>query len=110
MITMEVLLILLFILAIVVLWLFFWAVPFPLWISAVAVQVNISLFALTGMRLRRVPPTLIVRGMISATKAGLKITTDQLEAHFFAGGNVNSVVNALIVADSCRSSAFAARR
>ena len=98
-ITMELLLILLFVLAVLILWLFFWAVPVPLWISAVAAQVHISLFALIGMRLRRVPPTLIVRNMIAATKAGLKLTTDQLEAHFLAGGNVSSVVIALIAAD-----------
>lgn len=98
-ITMELLLILLFILALVILWLFFWAVPVPLWISAVAAQVHVSLFALIGMRLRRVPPTLIVRNLISATKAGLKLTSDQLEAHYLAGGNVSSVVIALIMAD-----------
>ena len=44
----------------VALWLFFWAIPVPLWISAIAAQVKISLFSLVGMRLRRVPPTLVV--------------------------------------------------
>jgi uncharacterized protein YqfA (UPF0365 family) len=96
---MEMLLGLLVILAIVILWLFFWAVPVALWISAVAAQVQISLFALIGMRLRRVPPPLIVRAQISAVKAGLKISTNQLEAHYLAGGNVVAVVTALIAAD-----------
>lgn len=88
-----------FIVLLVVVWLFFWAVPVPLWISAVAANVRISLFSLVGMRLRRVPPPLIVNQLISATKAGLKINTDALEAHFLAGGNVAAVVNALIAAD-----------
>jgi len=83
----------------VVLWLFFWAIPVPLWISALAANVKIGLFSLVGMRLRRVPPALIVRQLISATKAGLKLKVDALEAHYLAGGNVAHVVNALIAAD-----------
>ncbi|MDP2984939.1 MAG: flotillin-like protein FloA [Candidatus Latescibacter sp.] len=83
----------------VFIWLFFWAIPVPLWISAVAAKVHINLFSLVGMRLRRVPPPLIVTGLISATKAGLKVSSDALEAHFLAGGNVVAVVNALIAAD-----------
>jgi len=84
---------------IVLLWLFFWAIPVPLWISALAANVKIGLFSLVGMRLRRVPPALIVRQLISATKAGLKLKGDALEAHYLAGGNVAHVVNALIAAD-----------
>ena len=91
--------ILAFAVLLVAVWLFFWAVPVPLWISAVAANVHISLFSLVGMRLRRVPPPLIVNQLISATKAGLKISSDALEAHFLAGGNVAAVVNALIAAD-----------
>jgi len=83
----------------VIVWLFFWAVPVPLWISAVAARVSISLFSLIGMRLRRVPPSLIVNQLIAATKAGLTLRSDALEAHFLAGGNVGTVVNALIAAD-----------
>ncbi|MBN1294766.1 MAG: flotillin-like protein FloA [Candidatus Latescibacteria bacterium] len=86
-------------LVLVAVWLFFWAVPVPLWISAVAARVNISLFSLIGMRLRRVPPSLIIRQLISATKAGLTLNTDALEAHYLAGGNVSEVVTALIAAD-----------
>jgi uncharacterized protein YqfA (UPF0365 family) len=51
------------------------------------------------MRLRRVPPSAIVNPLISAVKAGLKLSTDQLEAHYLAGGNVFQVVTALISAD-----------
>ena len=80
-------------------WLFFWAIPVPLWISALAAKVHISLFTLVGMRLRRVPPTLIITHLVSATKAGLKLNSDALEAHYLAGGNVGTVVSALIAAD-----------
>ncbi len=83
---------------VVVIWLFFWAIPVALWISALAARVPISLFALIGMRLRRVPPPLIVRQLISAVKAGIDVKTDALEAHYLAGGNVAAVVNALIAA------------
>lgn len=84
---------------IVFLWLFFWAIPVPLWISAVAARVKISLFSLIGMRLRRVPPPLIVNQLIAATKAGLTVNTNALEAHYLANGNVPAVISALIAAD-----------
>ncbi len=96
---MEMLVILAFVVFFVVVWLFFWAIPVPLWISAVAAGVHVNLLNLVGMRLRRVPPPLIVTQLISATKAGLSITSDALEAHYLAGGNVVAVVNALIAAD-----------
>jgi uncharacterized protein YqfA (UPF0365 family) len=51
------------------------------------------------MRWRKVPPSVIVTAMINATKAGLTITRDELEAHYLAGGRVKLVVNALISAD-----------
>ncbi len=96
---MEPLLIFGLFLVLVLVWLFLWAIPVALWISALAARVRISLFTLVGMRLRRVPPPLIVNQLIAATKAGLTLNTDALEAHFLAGGNVSSVVNALIAAD-----------
>lgn len=86
-------------LAVVVIWIFLWAVPVPLWISAMAARARVSLFSLIGMRLRRVPPPLIVTQLIAATKAGINVNTNALEAHFLAGGNVKAVVNALIAAD-----------
>ncbi len=96
---MEIIMIFAVILIFVVFWLFFWAIPVPLWISAVAAQAKVSLFSLVGMRLRRVPPALIVTQLIAATKAGLTVNTNALEAHYLAGGNVSSVINALIAAD-----------
>ncbi|MDR0427459.1 MAG: flotillin-like protein FloA [Dysgonamonadaceae bacterium] len=79
---------------------FFYYVPFVLWINAKASGVNISLIQLFLMRLRKVPPPVIVNAMIEAHKAGLKsITRDQLEAHYLAGGHVERVVHALVSAE-----------
>jgi uncharacterized protein YqfA (UPF0365 family) len=84
---------------VVFLLIFFHFVPFGLWINALSAGVRISLVQLFLMRLRRVSPVTIVRGMITAHKAGLKdITRDHLEAHYLAGGNVVNVVNALVSA------------
>ena len=79
--------------------LFFVFVPIGLWISAIASGVKIGIFDLIGMRLRRVSPAKIVLPMIKATKAGLAAKVNQLEAHYLAGGDVDSVVNALIAAE-----------
>ena len=81
---------------------FFWFVPIGLWIAAIAAGVPLRIFDLIGMRLRRVNPNIIVKGLISAYKAGLQIATSELEAHYLAGGNVLNVVSALIAADKAR--------
>ncbi|WP_210366885.1 flotillin-like protein FloA [Bacillus sp. REN3] len=73
-------------------------VPVMLWISALAAGVRVSIFTLVGMRLRRVIPSRVINPMIKAHKAGLNVTTNQLESHYLAGGNVDRVVNALIAA------------
>ena len=78
--------------------LFFVFVPVGLWISAVAANVKVGIFNLVGMRLRRVAPAKIVFPLIKATKAGLEVKVNQLEAHYLAGGDVDRVVNALIAA------------
>lgn len=80
-------------------WLIFYFIPVGLWFKALISDVRISLLQLVFMRWRKVPPAVIVNSMIAATKAGLKIDRDALEAHFLAGGNVQKVVNALISAD-----------
>ena len=78
---------------------FFYYVPFFLWINAISAGVRISLVQLFLMRIRRVPPRTIVYAMIEAHKAGLKsITRDELEAHYLAGGHVEKVVHALVSA------------
>lgn len=84
---------------IVFLAIFFSFVPLGLWISALASNVKISIFTLIGMKLRRVKPDRIIKPLIKGRKAGLKILSDQLEAHYLAGGNVDGVVNALIAAE-----------
>ena len=78
--------------------LFFVFVPMGLWISAIAANVKVGIFDLVGMRLRRVAPGKIVFPLIKATKAGLTVKVNQLEAHYLAGGDVDKVVNALIAA------------
>lgn len=73
-------------------------VPVMLWISALAAGVRVSIFTLIGMRLRRVIPNRVINPLIKAVKAGLNLSTNQLESHYLAGGNVDRVVNALIAA------------
>ena len=78
---------------------FFYYVPFFLWVSARVSGVKISLLQLFLMRIRKVPANVIVRAMIEAHKAGLSdVSRDDLEAHFLAGGNVEKVVHALVSA------------
>ena len=78
---------------------FFYYVPFFLWINALSTGVSVSLVQLFLMRLRRVPPRVIVYAMIEAHKAGLRtVTRDDLEAHYLAGGHVEKVVHALVSA------------
>ena len=74
-------------------------VPIPLWIAAWSSGAYVGLLTLVGMRLRRVPPSVVVNARISAVKAGLPLSINDLEAHYLAGGNVIRVVNALISAD-----------
>ncbi|MEZ4509304.1 MAG: flotillin-like protein FloA [Eubacteriales bacterium] len=78
--------------------LFFSFVPLGLWISAAASGVRVGIFQLVGMRVRKVVPSRIVNPMIKATKAGLDVNINKLEAHYLAGGNVDRVINALIAA------------
>ena len=76
-----------------------WAIPVRLWIEAVSASVRVGISDLVGMRLRKVNPAAVVRPLINATKAGLSLTTRELEAHYLAGGHVDRVVKALISAD-----------
>jgi uncharacterized protein YqfA (UPF0365 family) len=77
----------------------FWLLPIPLWLSAKFANVHISLLQLVFMRFRRVPPSVIVNALVTATKAGIPVQRDLLEAHYLAGGNVSKVIRALISAD-----------
>ncbi len=69
------------------------------WIRAVASNAHVTLMNLIFMKLRHVPPGLIVEALIRLKKAGLEVETDPLEAHYMAGGDLLNVVNALIAAD-----------
>ena len=75
-------------------------VPFKLWFRALVSSAHISMLKLIGMKLRKVDCQLISLNYITARKAGLKITVDELETHFMAGGNVENVVKALVAAYS----------
>ena len=78
------------IVVIFIIYIFFQFIPVGLWISAIAAGVKVVIFTLVGMRLRRVPPHKIVSALIKATKAGLNVSIDKLEAHFLAGGDAVS--------------------
>jgi uncharacterized protein YqfA (UPF0365 family) len=69
------------------------------WVRALMSGARVSVWSLVGMKLRRIPPALIVDARIRLVKSGLDLSTDDLEAHYLAGGDVINVVNALIAAD-----------
>ena len=76
--------------------------PIQIWFRALVSGSHISIPRLIGMRFRKVNIGLIVNSYISARKAGLNLTVNELEAHFMAGGNVDNVVAALIAAHSAK--------
>lgn len=86
------------IIVIIVISLFFRFVPVGLWVTAYFSGVKVNIGTLVGMRLRRVAPQDIIRPLIKATKAGLDIDINELEAHYLAGGDINQVIDALIAA------------
>ena len=94
----------------VLVFIFLYFVPVNLWITAIFSGVKIGLLELVFMRVRRVPPSVVVNSLITATKAGLVIKDDiessgrvlngpDLETHYLAGGNVPQVITALISAE-----------
>lgn len=96
---MDIMMIFIAVAAIVGLIIFSYFIPIRLWFTAIISNVRVSLLQLVLMRFRKVPPSLIVNALITSTKAGLKITPNEMETHFLAGGNVNNVIKALISAD-----------
>jgi len=84
--------------AIIVL-LYFIGSSVSLWIQALVSGAKVGLLNIIFMRFRKVPPKMIVEAKIMAVKAGIEISTDNLESHFLAGGNVLRVVQSLIAAD-----------
>lgn len=77
---------------------FFSFIPVGLWITALFSGVKVGLGTLIGMRMRRVSPHRIINPLIKATKGGIIIDINELEAHYLSGGDVNKVVDALIAA------------
>ncbi|MEQ8905545.1 flotillin-like protein FloA [Ekhidna sp.] len=105
-----VLTVVLVVLGVIALFILLYYIPVGLWITAQVTNVRVGLFELFFMRIRKVPPSIIVNSLITATKAGLKITeeegdarrdlrTQDLETHYLAGGNVPQVIKALISAE-----------
>lgn len=74
-------------------------VPVGLWFTAIISGVKVTIFDLILMRIRKVPPSVIINASITATKAGLHVTTNELETHYLAGGDVPNVIRALISAE-----------
>ena len=70
-----------------------------LWLQAYFSKAHVGLWQIVFMRLRKVRPSVIVESRIMSVKAGLRVSTDELETHYLAGGNVVRVVQALIAAD-----------
>lgn len=89
-------------LALFVLYIVFFFVPFGLWVTALFSGVNVGLGTLIGMRLRKVDPFQIIQPLISAVKASIPLHIGRMEAHYLAGGRVDKVVMALISAKSAR--------
>lgn len=85
--------------AIVAFFVLLYLLPVNLWFTAQLSGVRVNLLNLLLMRLRKVSPALVTNAMITSTKAGLDITTNEIETHYLAGGNVNNVIKALISAD-----------
>jgi uncharacterized protein YqfA (UPF0365 family) len=79
--------------------LYFIGSSISLWVQALVSNARVGLFNIIFMRFRKVPPKLIVESKIMSVKAGLDISSDELETHYLAGGNVGRVVQALIAAD-----------
>ncbi len=72
---------------------------FGLWIQALSARAGVGIFELIGMKLRKVNPRTIVLSRIQAVRAGLNLSTEELETHYLAGGRVMNVVRALIAAN-----------
>jgi uncharacterized protein YqfA (UPF0365 family) len=88
--------------AIGVMMVFLYFVPVGLWFQA-GVSIGwakVGMVKLVVMRMRKIPPKLVVDGIINLHRAGLDfVLSEELETHFLAGGRISQVVDALIAAD-----------
>ena len=87
-----------FFIAIIVLFVFLYYFPIGLWLRTIAAGVPLPIGALIRMRIIGIPPGVIVTNLVRSRKAGLQLTVDQMQSHFLAGGNVENVVLAMIAA------------
>jgi uncharacterized protein YqfA (UPF0365 family) len=101
---MDLAFILIVFVCIIAFFMFTYFVPVGLWITAVFSGVRVTIGQLIGMRLRKIPPSIIVNSLITATKAGIPLTPSDLETHYLAGGDVPNVIKALISADKANIS------
>lgn len=69
------------------------------YVRALVANAKVGMLNLIFMRLRGVPYKLVVDARIMAVKAGINLTSDQIETHYLAGGDVISTVQGLINAD-----------
>ena len=100
---MEPIYFVLFLLVIVGMVLFYFiSSAISLWIQALVSGAHVGLLNIIFMRIRKVPPKLIVESKIMAIKAGLEVSTDELESHYLAGGEVARVIQSLIAADKAK--------
>jgi uncharacterized protein YqfA (UPF0365 family) len=95
---MDIIVVSIAVIAFIALLIFFHYFPFGLWIKARAAGVPLGMFSLVRMRIMGVSPSVIVQGLIVATKAGVHVTTDQMTTHFLAGGHIDIVIGSLIAA------------
>ena len=91
-------LIIFLVVGVIILLAFMYFVPVNLWITAVFSGVKIEIFELVFMRIRKVPPGVIVNNLIKLTKAGISVNTSDLETHYLAGGNIDNVTKGVIKA------------
>jgi uncharacterized protein YqfA (UPF0365 family) len=93
----------LFFFGVILLQVFFFFVPFPLWLSARLSKVQVGLIDLMIMRtFRRIPPHELILPAITAAYAGIPIPIGKLQSHYMAGGSVQNVVSALIAASKAQ--------
>lgn len=69
-----------------------------LWIRALFSGVHVSLFRILAMTLRRVPVEMIISNSIKARHAGVAISLNEMERFYLQGGDVPTVVEAVIMA------------
>ena len=70
-----------------------------LWLKALLAGAHVGVLEIIGMRLRGVPPRVVVDMRVMTMKAGLPLETGKLEAHYMAGGDVRNVAHALVAAN-----------